>query len=457
MATSVTGCANTKYAMTANGNEIKAGIYISYLQDELITQVNQLYYKGITDDYFSQQVDGVNLADHVKNTALKNTKEYYAIKKQFEDEGLSFTDEEIKSLNSSLNDSWENSGELFEEIGVSKESYKEIYRDYLRRSKLFSYYYGEDGSKAPTTDEMVKYINDNYLRYKMMVFYKSSNEDEAAAKEENSKAQEKRDKYYEIGKNYSFAEFDKLIEQRTEDEQAESEAAAEAENSSEDESTADSSVSDSSADESAADTSSMDESSADESSDDASVDESSDASSITDTDSSSGEVSEVESSTADSDSSESAADESASGTDSSEDESSEEESEAADPYGNEAMINFGEMKEDELSTPSGELYKKISEETVGKVFTFESDYGYYIVIKGDITERSAEYLEDNRSTILEEMKTDEFNELIQSWVDDIDFKVNEKAISRYSPETIYKRITDYYDEKNKTTTSAANQ
>lgn len=463
MATTVTGCANTKYAVKADGEEIKAGIYIGYLEDTLITQVNTLYYQGITDDVLNQQVEGMTLSEYAKQEALRNTKEYYAIKKQFEAEGLSFTDDEIEALNSSFKDAWDNSSELFEEIGVGKESYKEIYRDYLRRSRLFSYYYEEGGSKAPTEDEMVKYIDDNYLRYKIMAFYKSSSDDEAVAAEANKEAEEKRDHYYELGKDMTFEEFDQLIKQKQDDDAAEAaEEAEEAEEAEGSEETEDSRAEDESTDETEASSEESTEESADESIEeaDASADDSSaeETESIEEAESidENAESTEEAESLEESSEAESSEEES---TDDSEDESAdseeEEEEDLSDPYVNEAMNNYGEMDEEELSTPSGELYQFIHDADENKVLKFESDYGYYIVIKGDVTERSADYLEENRSTILEEMKSDEFDALIQSWVDAIDFKVNEKAINRYSPDTIYKKINDYYEEKNGTTSTAS--
>ena len=43
MATTVTGCSNTKYARKADGEESEAGIYIGYLQEGRINRVNSRY------------------------------------------------------------------------------------------------------------------------------------------------------------------------------------------------------------------------------------------------------------------------------------------------------------------------------------------------------------------------------------------------------------------------------
>ena len=273
-----------------------------------------------------------------------------------------------------------------------------------------------------------------------MSFYKSSSEDEAAKETENKEAEEKRDHYYEIGKEMTFDEFDQLIEMKQDDDQAEADAVSEAADESADASGDESSSADASADESSVDESTADESSVDESS----VEESS-------ADESSVDESSADESTAD----ESSADESTEDESSDTDSESEEEAAEEDPYVNETMTNFGALKEDALETDSGKLYQFIHDAEANKVLTFENDTAYYIIIKGDVTERSKEYLDDNHTTILNEMKGDEFDGMVKEWIEAIDFSNNEKALTRYSPETIYKRITDFNEKKSKTTAKAA--
>ena len=225
MASTVTGCADTSYSVKYGDETVKAGVYIGYLQTELNNQLYTFSYQGIeSKDYFSQQVDGVDLSEYVKNNSIKDVKEYVAIKKQFEAEGLSFTDDELKQISSNVNTSWDSMGGMYENNGVSKESLKEIYREALMRSKLFNLYYGEGGKEAPTDEELQKYVNDNYIRYKMIAIYKSSETDESKAAAENEEHLKKRDEYFEKGKDLTFDNFDPLIDEY----RAESDAASEA-------------------------------------------------------------------------------------------------------------------------------------------------------------------------------------------------------------------------------------
>lgn len=446
MASTVSGCADTSYSVKYGDDTVKAGVYIGYLQTELNNQLYILSYKGIdSKDYFSQQVEGVDLAEYVKNNALKDTKEYVAITKQFAAEGLTLTDDELKAISSNVKSSWDNMGGMYENNGVSKESLKEIYREQLMRTKLFDHYYGEGGSEAPTDEELQKYVNDNFIRYKMIALYKSSDSDESTANAENEEKLKKRDEYFEKGKDMNFDNFDELIAEY----KAESESAADTDSSAAETDTSSEAGDDTS---STADTSSESESTADESSEAESVstpegpnteDEAAEEPES--------KADEASSSEAESDSSSDADSSSAAETDSSSETDSAaegEEEEEPDPYANEAMIDLAKYTDEDYDTASGKLFKAVKEAEVGKVFTFENDNAYYIVVKGDVTQRT-DYVSENRSTLVQSLMNDAFQSKLDSWVEAANITVNDKAIKRYTPQVIYDRMTEYSEKNSK--------
>ena len=79
---------------------------------------------------------------------------------------------------------------------------------------------------------------------------------------------------------------------------------------------------------------------------------------------------------------------------------------------------------------------------------YEDDNAYYILIKGDIKGRDTEYAKDNHEDLLKEMKSDEFQKKLTSWVEKLDIKVNNKAIKRYTPKVVYDKQTEYYSKNN---------
>lgn len=417
---SLTACSDTSYVMTVGDNKINAGIYIYNELTEMSYQMTMMYYQnGIKKDYFDQKVDGKAFDEYLSDYALTATKEYAAVVDKFNELGLTLSDEDIKSINNSISSTWDSQGEFYESEGISKESVKLALKGSKMREELFDYYYAEGGKEAVSDDEMVKYLDDNYLRYKSISFAKTtastdssssatdSSTDSADAANEEAKA--KRDEFLEKAQGVSFDDFDSII-----DEYNDYVASKKAKDSS---SAADSDSS------SAADSSTA----------------SDDTSSVSDIDTSS-TASDDTSSVSDSTAESSSTVDSNSSTDSS--------SSEPDPYANEKMMNYGAMDDSQKDTTNGKILKEVSGMSTDVATAYEDDNAYYILIKGDIKDRDTEYAKDKHEDLLKEMKSDEFQEKLTSWVEKLDIKVNNKAIKRYTPKVVYDKQTEYYSKNN---------
>ena len=417
---SLTACSDTSYVMTVGDSKINAGIYIYNELTEMSYQMTMMYYQnGITKDYFNQKVDGKAFDEYLSDYALTATKEYAAVVDKFNELGLTLSDEDIKSINDSISSTWDSQGEFYESEGISKESVKLALKGSKMREELFDYYYAEGGEEAVSDDEMVKYLDDNYLRYKSISFAKTkastdssssatdSSTDSADAANEEAKAE--RDEFLEKAQGVSFDDFDSIIDEYND--YVASKNATDSSSATD----SDSSASDSST--TSDDTSSVAES-------DTSSTASDDTSSVSD--------STADSSTA------------ASDTDSSADSSSS----APDPYANEKMMNYGTMDDSQKDTTNGKILKEVSGMSTDVATAYEDDNAYYILIKGDIKDRDTEYAKDNHEDLLKEMKSDEFQEKLTSWVEKLDIKVNNKAIKRYTPKVVYDKQTEYYSKNN---------
>lgn len=417
---SLTACSDTSYVMTVGDSKINAGIYIYNELTEMSYQMTMMYYQnGIKKDYFDQKVDGKAFDEYLSDYALTATKEYAAVVDKFNELGLTLSDEDIKSINDSISSTWDSQGEFYESEGISKESVKLALKGSKMREELFDHYYAEGGEEAVSDDEMVKYLDDNYLRYKSISFAKTkastdssssatdSSTDSAAAANEEAKA--KRDEFLEKAQGVSFDDFDSIIDEYNDyvasKKASDSSSAADSDSSASDSSTA---------------------------SDDTSSVSDIDTSSTASDDTSSVSDSTADSSTASSD------------TDSSADSSSS----APDPYANEKMANYGEMDDSQKDTANGKILKEVSGMSTDVATAYEDDNAYYILIKGDIKDRDTEYAKDNHEDLLKEMKSDEFQKKLTSWVEKLDIKVNNKAIKRYTPKVVYDKQTEYYSKKN---------
>lgn len=462
-ATMLTGCNSGRYVMNYDGNDINAGIYIYNVLSELLSQQYTLYIKGSSDDIMEQKVDGKEMAVYLEDKAMEKTKEYCAVTEKFKELGLELTDEDMKTIASSATNTYNSQKEMFEEMGISKESIKLVLKGTKMKSMIFDYYYGENGKEAPKDEEIEKYISDNYLRYKSITISKSTSTDDATKAKENKEKKEQADKYFKQAESKSFTSFDDVIDAYKKDTEEASKAAS-GDSSTGDSSSNSDSKSDSSSSSSQADSSSS--SNADSSS---AVE--SDSSKVGDNDSSSSSAAESSSSSeskADSSSS-SAADSSSADTSSTADSSSKDDtsstadsSSAADTsttgttkteaskYPNETMINYASYSEDQLASDTGKMATKIKEAETGKAFFYEDDTGYYIIIKGDASERAKGYASENHGTLLDEMFEKTFEKNIAEWAEKLDIKVDNNAIKRYSAKSLYNRYADFLAKDNST-------
>lgn len=428
---SMSGCSSTDYAMTANGEKVNAGVYINFIMNEMTTQMYTLYYGGeITDmsQCFDKQIDGKDFAAYVKDAALENTKEFAAIKAKFDELGLELSEDDAAEIKDSVSSAWENSGEFYESEGVSKESLTQAYELSYKRQAIFDYYYAEGGIEEVKTDEIQTFVNDNYIRYKSITVAKSTNEDEEAAETENAELKELINGYLAEAEKLDFEGFDAIIDEY--DAYKEAQSAEDTEDVTDDEGSAvtelDSSSSES--DEAAAD-------SGDESAD--AVDSEGSDDSAADDSSAADESAAEDDSAADAD------------TELDSDADGESDEEEEDPYENETVLNYTDATDSESDSYSesyAEMLEKFKNEEFGKAAIYDDENYFYLYITADIADRT-DYVEDNRDTLLNEIKGEEFDELIDGWVEEMKIVLNDKAIKRYTVKEVYDRQNEYYSKQ----------
>lgn len=430
---SLAGCTDTSYVMQSGDQKVNAGIYIYNMYSEMSYQMSMMYYtQGITENYFDQEVEGKKLADYLSEQALKATKEYVAVVNKFEELGLELTEEETKEISDNVRSTWDSYGDFYESEGISKDSVKLVMRASTMRTKLFDYYYGEGGEEAVSDSDIESYLNDNYVRYKTIAIAKSTNEDETAAETEDQEKKALRDEYLEKANGVSFEDFDAVIEEYNEYVAAQSQensVSSDVDSSAAD--AADSSLSAGTDSSMADDTSSEIESGDDRQvmapvmEDSSAADESS--------------VADSTSSVDDSSMSDDSASDSEDGNETTADGTETEE----DPYANEMLYNYGTMDDDAKESATGKLVAAVNDLEFGVATAYEDDNNYYVIIKGDIKERSAEYASENHEDMVQIMKSDDFQKKVDSWVEATDIKENKDAIKRYTPKAVYDKQVEY--------------
>ncbi len=179
---------STKTALTVDGEEISAGIYIYYqmsalgeAQEKLAEEQPDLDMSAENFDITAYSVEGTPVSEWVKNKAVEQCRKYAALNNKFEELGLALTAEESSEINDYVNGLWteENMyaqyiygvdiiGEYYEQYGIGQQSFKNVYAMTYKQDKIFDALYGEGGSLEVSADELKANVVENYALVKYL-------------------------------------------------------------------------------------------------------------------------------------------------------------------------------------------------------------------------------------------------------------------------------------------------
>ena len=394
MMVTASGCSDTRYAMTYNnGQKVNAGVYLYNLYSLMsYQQMIASYTTGTSEIDLDSDYEGQKLRDYMVEEARKSSKEFAAVNYEADKLGITLTDDEMQSVNDNLTSMWEGNGDLYEYEGISKDSVKQLIIASNLRSKLFDHFYAAGGEEEVADDDLKKYVEDNYFRYKTLKIAKSTNVDETQKAEEDKENEALRDEYLKKAEGLSYEEFDALIKEYDDYQTAKYQQDS---STSQDEDTTVTAEGPMPADET-------------EKAVDAPVDD------TDDTDTTAEDAAETA-----------------------------EPEEETDPHANDLMLNYGEMKDEDKETDQGKLAEFLKGMDDNTLSTYEDDNCYYIVMKGDVTGYSAEYAANNHDNLLQTMKGDEFQAKIDSWIEEIGIVENASAIKKYTAQAVYDKQVEY--------------
>ena len=174
LSASMIGCtpaigAGSKTAMTIDGYEVPAGLFIyytlqSYSEAQNILQ-NQNGSAPTLDDMKKANIDEVDATDWIQNKATKYCKDFVAVQREFELIGGELTADDKENAVQMAEYYYSNDPSL-EDNGVGMETMKLMAESSYKEQKIFQYYYGFDGEKGCSEDELKEYFNENFARVK---------------------------------------------------------------------------------------------------------------------------------------------------------------------------------------------------------------------------------------------------------------------------------------------------
>ncbi|MCM1524337.1 MAG: hypothetical protein NC120_07745 [Ruminococcus sp.] len=418
---SLTGCGEkTTWGADIDQIRVPAGIFIYYLYNSYYTAQGRLSEETAElgseaeetqPDLFSSQIEGKDSKQWIYDEATKSMQEYAAVEAKFDEYGLALTSEEREAALIYCDQLWDYAGEYYVGMGISQDSYNKIYLNSEKRSKLFEDIYSEGGEQAVSDEELKSYLDENYA---MVNFIKMELKDgdgnllKSDGKAERMAMAEDYIERYKNGEDLDAlnAEYEEFYSRLQEEAAAAAEAEQEGNSAEVDES-------DAQAEESGTEDGVTP-------SDDAVYEE------PAETDN---EALPEETQTW---SGEDSADFDMSGID--------------DDYTydggetlNSAFSSNKQAIERSGTAPDSAVVAAVFDEmSNGEIKVVESTDGeyYYVVVKLDILEND-DYLNSARESLLYEMKSEDFDELIAGWTETQTVSKNEDAYKRYDPQKMF--------------------
>lgn len=168
---------DTGIAMTIDGYDVRAGIYLYYvvnayndamtvMQENGETFENCESTKDIKKIMKKADIDGVSAEEWIQNKATEYCIEYVAIEREFDRLELKLTGDELADIDASLASTMTYFAAFFEDTGISEQSAKDILTSGMKLDRIWQSYYGEDGSVGVKDETLYDYYKDNYLRFK---------------------------------------------------------------------------------------------------------------------------------------------------------------------------------------------------------------------------------------------------------------------------------------------------
>lgn len=174
IASAFAGCtpsigSGTTEALTIGDKEIPAGVFIYYTMQgfneaQSIIQTNTGEMPEVKD-VKNSNIDSIDSSDWIQNKATDYCAGYAGILEEFEAIGGTLTAEDIDSAEE-MADYYYYQDARLEENGVSLDSMKKIAESTYMEQAIFEHYYGFEGEKGCSEDELKDYFDENFARVK---------------------------------------------------------------------------------------------------------------------------------------------------------------------------------------------------------------------------------------------------------------------------------------------------
>lgn len=219
LSASMIGCtpaigAGSRNAMSVDGYDVPAGLFIYYTLQGYSEASSQLQQKNGTvptvDDVKGANIEETDSTDWIQNKATKYCKDFVAVQREFDLIGGELTSDEKNEAVDMAEYYYAQDARLADN-GISMDTMKLMAESSYKEQKIFEYYYGFEGEKGCSEEELKEYFNDNFARVKYVsISLLDSEGNKVTADQERSLRKKAEDYAHQI--NDKYREIDKMHE-----------------------------------------------------------------------------------------------------------------------------------------------------------------------------------------------------------------------------------------------------
>jgi len=195
-----TGCSANMYVMTVRGDKTetcRTGYYSFYVhwQRDYYKELLKNYQYDINTCLDYNYTETETVRQSIVSTAKTQYLSFVVITDKFDELGLTLSEDKIAELNKQYDEEWigvygeAGMKNILKTLGLDKEQFMNLLGVQAKSDAILEYYYGEKGQMPITEQDKKDYYNENYLRFKYILFSTVDEEDKALPSEEITRKQ----------------------------------------------------------------------------------------------------------------------------------------------------------------------------------------------------------------------------------------------------------------------------
>lgn len=167
MGLSLTACSDTTWVVDYEGEKIPSGVYLALSMTAYAQAQTHEDADSSIQNVMKQTLEGKPAKDWINERTLQFCSEYMAVERKFTEMGLELSQDDIKMIDSSVENTWAVFGPVYEENGVAKSSYRKVIENSQKKGAIFDAYYAVDGVEPVSDEDLMIHFKENYASINM--------------------------------------------------------------------------------------------------------------------------------------------------------------------------------------------------------------------------------------------------------------------------------------------------